>query len=103
MLPMPCGSRRRWAPAFEGRAAIRGFAEDWMGAYEEWHAAPEELFDLGSGVVFAVVRQSGRPVGTGIEVELHPLHVFRLRDGKAVRWQVFLDRTNALEAAGLEE
>jgi ketosteroid isomerase-like protein len=47
-----------------GRAAIRGLLEDWMGAYEELEWVREEPLDLGSGVVFAVVRQKGRPVGT---------------------------------------
>ena len=75
----PLGTR------FEGRAAIRGFAEDWMGAYEEWHAAPEELFDLGSGVGFAVVRQSGRPVGTVGHIQVREGWVFVWVDGLIVQ------------------
>jgi ketosteroid isomerase-like protein len=47
-----------------GRAAIRGLLEDWIGAYEELEWVHDEPLDLGSGVVFAVVRQKGRPVGT---------------------------------------
>ena len=61
---MPCwmgrGSSWQW---HRGRAAIRGFLEDWIGAYEEVEWVPEELVDLGNGVVFAVVSQNGRPVG----------------------------------------
>ncbi len=45
----------------------------------------------------------GRGRHTGIEVELHPLHVFTVRDGTIVRWQVSLEREQALEAAGLRE
>jgi uncharacterized protein (TIGR02246 family) len=48
---------------FEGRAAIRSFLEDWFGAYEELEFGVEEVRDLGNGVVFAVVVQSGRPTG----------------------------------------
>ena len=48
---------------WRGRAAIRGFVEDWMGAYEEVEWVPEELVHLGNGVVFAVLAQKGRPVG----------------------------------------
>jgi len=62
--------------SFEGRAAIRGFAEDWMGAYAEWRAEAEELFDLGSGVILAIVRQSGRPVGTVGRIEQREGWVF---------------------------
>jgi hypothetical protein len=34
---------------------------------------------------------------------LHPVHLFRLRDGKAVRWEIFLEREQALKAVGLRE
>jgi uncharacterized protein (TIGR02246 family) len=49
---------------FEGRTAIRGFLEDWFGAYEELEVEVEQVRDLGNGVVFAVVIQNGRPVGS---------------------------------------
>jgi len=49
---------------FEGRAAIRSFLEDWFGAYEELQFGVEEISDLGNGIVFAVVTQSGRPAGS---------------------------------------
>ena len=48
---------------FEGRAAIRGFLQDWFRAYEELGFELEEVGHLGGGVVFAVVIQDGRPVG----------------------------------------
>src|SRR5262249_61328368 len=50
---------------FEGRAAIRSFLEDWFGTYEELEFRPEEIRDLGHGVMFAVVAQDGRMVGSG--------------------------------------
>ncbi len=49
---------------FEGRAAIRSFFENWFGTYEELEIGPEEVRDLGNGVVFAVVVQNGRLVGS---------------------------------------
>jgi ketosteroid isomerase-like protein len=51
------------ADFFEGRAAIRGFLEDWFRAYEELDFELEEVSHLGGGVVFAVVIQDGRLVG----------------------------------------
>jgi ketosteroid isomerase-like protein len=53
----------RAAGVFEGRAAIRGFLEDWFRALEGLDYELEEVSDLGGGVVFAVVIQDGRPVG----------------------------------------
>jgi ketosteroid isomerase-like protein len=49
---------------FEGRTAIRSFLENWFGTYEELEFGLEEVRDLGNGVVFAVVIQVGRPVGS---------------------------------------
>ena len=49
---------------FEGRAAIRSFLEEWFGSYEELQFGLEEVRDLGNGIVFAVVIQNGRPVGS---------------------------------------
>ncbi len=52
------------ADLIEGRAAIRGFLEEWFGAYEELHYELEEISHLGGGVVFAVMMQEGRLVGS---------------------------------------
>src|SRR3977135_2101194 len=49
---------------YEGRAAIRSFLEDWFGTYEELEFGLEEVRHLGKGVVFAIVTQNGRPVGS---------------------------------------
>lgn len=48
---------------FEGRAAVRGFLEDWFRTFEELHFELEEVSHLGGGVVFAVVISDGRLVG----------------------------------------
>jgi ketosteroid isomerase-like protein len=55
--------------SFEGMAAIRGFLEDWIGAYEEYKYDQEEGQDLGNGVVFVVARVDGRPVGSPATVQ----------------------------------
>jgi ketosteroid isomerase-like protein len=48
----------------EGRAAIRRFAEDWLGSFEELEWEIEKASHLGGGVVFALVVQDGRLVGS---------------------------------------
>jgi ketosteroid isomerase-like protein len=63
---------------FEGAAAIRRLFEDWRGGFEEWEIGFEELLDVGNGVVFALVRQAGRPVGATGYV--------RLREGWVWVW-----------------
>src|SRR4029079_18552560 len=66
------------ADYFQGRAAIRGFLEDWVRAFEELAFELEEVSDLGGGVVFAVVIQDGRPVGGDGRL--------RQREGRVYRW-----------------
>ena len=68
----------RWGTIFEGRAAIRSFLEDWFGTYEELEFGLEEVRDLGNGVVFAVVIQDGRLVGSAGHV--------RQREGWVYVW-----------------
>jgi ketosteroid isomerase-like protein len=55
---------------FEGRAAIRGFLEAWFRAYEDYPIEVEEILDLGNGVTFAVIVQTGRLVGSRGEVRV---------------------------------
>ena len=62
----------------EGRAAIRGFLDEWFGAYEELDYELEEVSDLGGGVVFAVAIQDGRLVGSDGRV--------RQREGWVYLW-----------------
>ena len=63
---------------FEGGTAVRGFWEDWFASYEELRFAQEEALDLGNGVVFSVVTQRARLVGSSGEV--------RQRSGVVGEW-----------------
>jgi ketosteroid isomerase-like protein len=55
---------------FEGRAAIRGFWEDYHRSFDDLRFELEEALDLGNGVIFAVVRQGGRPARSGARVQM---------------------------------
>ena len=66
---------------FEGHAAVRGFLEDWHGNYEELEFAPEEILDLGNGVIFSVIAQKGHPVGSSGDVQHRQGHRLRLGRG----------------------
>jgi ketosteroid isomerase-like protein len=66
------------ADLIEGRAAIRGFVEEWFSAYEELDYELEQVSDLGGGVVFAVVIQDGRLVGSAGRI--------RQREGWVYLW-----------------
>src|ERR1700694_2716901 len=50
--------------SFQGHVATRGFWEDWYDSYEGLDFEVQEALDFGNGVIFIVVRQDGRPVGS---------------------------------------
>jgi ketosteroid isomerase-like protein len=64
--------------------------------------APEELTDVGNRVLVEV-RRTGRGRASGAPVEERQFHVWDKVAGRAVRFWVYLDRNQALEAAGLSE
>ena len=69
----------------EGRAAIRSMIEEWFGSYEELEFGLEEVRDLGNGVVFAVVVQSGRLTGSAGHVRQREGWVFVWARGLVAR------------------
>jgi ketosteroid isomerase-like protein len=85
--------------SFEGVAAIRGFFEDFIGAYEEWEVEPEETLDLGNGVTFSVALQQGRPVGSSGRVQMRFASVGLWADGAVVRQTLYTDIDEARAAA----
>ena len=86
---------------FEGRVAIRRFLEDWLSSYEETADEVQEITDLGSGIVYAVVRETGRPSGGLMASRVHALYgfVFVWRDSKVSRVTVYTDPDEARAAA----
>ena len=84
---------------FDGRAAARGFLEDWFSSYEEYELEAEETLDLGNGVGFRVLIMKGRPVGSSGEVQLRYAAVGVLEEGKIVRMTNYNDIDEARAAA----
>ena len=72
------------------------------GEFSEFEAGLEEIFDAGDKVV-VVVFQRGVGRASGVPVERRVGQVWTVRDGMVLRWQIFKDRAEALEAAGLAE
>jgi ketosteroid isomerase-like protein len=84
---------------FEGRAAVCGFFEDWLSAYEEFEVVVEEIADLGNGVTYAVLSQKGRPVGSSGEVRVRFASVSLWVNGLAARVTNYSDIEQARAAA----
>ncbi len=78
--PVSVWDMSRWGlGTYEGPVAIHRFFKDWFGAYETYEIAPEEIVDLGHGVVFTVGHQEGRSAGW------RAAHI-RLRHAAVIVW-----------------
>jgi ketosteroid isomerase-like protein len=88
---------------WRGHAGAVGFVANQMEVLDGMWLRVDEYIYAEDDCVAVAITFGGRARHTGLEVELHPIHVFRLRDGKAVQWEIFLEREQALEAVGLRE
>jgi ketosteroid isomerase-like protein len=85
-----------------GIDAIRGQFASWHEAYPGLRV---EILDAeASGdKVLLWVRFVGHGAASGIPLNMELAHLYTMRDGKAARVVEYMDRKEALEAAGLQE
>jgi hypothetical protein len=97
-IPIPQGvlSANRYV-GFDG---IRGFAGDFLAAWDEMVIEPESLQDAGD-VIVAHSRMRGRV--PKLEIDEVWVAIFTLRDRKIIRVQALATRGESLEVAGLRE
>jgi ketosteroid isomerase-like protein len=86
---------------FHGRTAIRSFLVDWMTSFERYEEEVQEILDLGNGIAFAAVRESGRPSGSAVETRTHSVYGFVIVwvEGKIARMTAYPDIDEARAAA----
>ena len=84
-----------------GHDGVRAYAASITDAWEEFSVRAERFVDLGDRVL-VLTRERGRGRLSGIEVQSQPTaHLWTLRDGFVVRFQVFWEREEGLQAAGV--
>jgi ketosteroid isomerase-like protein len=113
--------RGEWEPQFDVYADDMewGFSEDfiesgmrseigqksgrlraWLTQWDHWRCEAERYIESGD-LVIVFCRYTGRGKGSGAPVETLGAHVWKMRDGKAVRLEVFPSRESALAATGI--
>jgi ketosteroid isomerase-like protein len=79
--------------------------EDWMAmideAWAEWRFEPERYLEAGSTVV-VLARLVAEGGSSGIHLEREVAHLWSFDEGRATSLRVYLDRAEALKAAGLQ-
>jgi ketosteroid isomerase-like protein len=88
-------------PVLRGVAALRRFRDSGPWGGSPIHFEPERFFDVDDERVLVFVRVSATGHMSGVRVENRVAHEFTVRAGRLVRFKVYGDRDQALEAAGL--
>jgi len=87
---------------FRGHAGVRRMIGDLYDTFAEVRIEMSELRDLGDGLV-AIGHTRTRGKASGVETVTPLAFVTEIRNGKTISIRAYLDRQEALEAAGLSE
>jgi ketosteroid isomerase-like protein len=83
---------------YQGHEGVRKFFADVIDEMLEGiQLEPEEFIDAGDEVV-VLVHARGRGRASGAEVEERVAHVWRMREGRAIRLQAYSSKQKALQA-----
>jgi uncharacterized protein len=93
-----------WSSEFPDLAGVYEDSRDpnprlqtWLSGWEDWRAVAEDYVELGDYLV-VLATYHGRGRGSGVEIQQEGAHVFKLRDGKVVRLEIFASRERALQS-----
>ena len=86
---------------YRGHDGMRAYMRLVYDAFEDYRPEVEELIDAGDKVITLAI-EHGRGKASGVAVQAHrTAHVWTMRDNKAVRVDLYLDRDAGLAAAGV--
>ena len=85
-----------------GREKVPAILAEWLGTWDEWREEVEDIRDVGDRIL-VVSTQRGRGKGSGIEMVNRFGMLYEMRSGKIIRWRIYDELSEALEAAGLSE
>jgi ketosteroid isomerase-like protein len=93
-------------PEPASRTGLAGMAEgyrDWLRAWKDFRAEPEEYLLVDDERVLVLVHNSGRGRASGLEIEERSVaNLFLIRDGRVKAIVVYLDRELAFADLGID-
>jgi ketosteroid isomerase-like protein len=89
------------AGTFRGPNEVRGYFARFTEQFDVFRFELDEVLDPGGDKVLVLFEIHGRGTGSGADFEARPGWLHTIRDGKVARIEAYLDRREALEAAGL--
>jgi ketosteroid isomerase-like protein len=85
---------------YRGHDGVRGFWEDWKGAWQELTLEPLRMVDAGDSVI-VLARFDGIARGN-LKVSMNITQVHTMSEGKLIRLESFVDWDEAVRSVGLD-
>ena len=95
--------------AVVGRDELHGLDEflewraAWIASFDDWNYSAEKLLDAGGNQVVATFHQRGKLRGSDDWIDMRYAIVYTVEEGLITLGRLYVDRDEALEAAGLRE
>jgi ketosteroid isomerase-like protein len=86
---------------FRGHRGVAEFFRRWLGTWEGYEYELEEMHECTDGRVVTLFTERGRGRGSGAPVEIRPLGIWTVRDGKVVAYRGYMDRDEGLRDADI--
>lgn len=87
---------------YTGLTGLEAGFRNWLESWRTLRFELEELYPAGESIL-AAFHMTGVGKASGAETDVHGAHVWTMRDGRAVRIEVYMNRPEAFEAAGLQD
>jgi ketosteroid isomerase-like protein len=91
------------AEVYRGREEVVRNFRDFTASFEYYRFEIEDLRDAGGDKVAAVLLERARGKASGLEVDRRSGWVATFRDRRVLKFEIFLDPEDALEAVGLAD
>ena len=92
------GPRDLFAKGVDG---FLNFWREWLSAWQTWNLGAPQFIDVDEDRVLVSYEVRARSKTDQVEVIFEAANLMTLREGKLTRLELFLNREQALEAAGL--
>jgi ketosteroid isomerase-like protein len=84
---------------YRGHAGMRKWIDDLHAVWDEFAGVVDDFEEIRADSVFVRLTVHGRARGSGIALEQHFWHLWRVRDGKLWRGKSFTGKQEAVRAA----
>ena len=90
-------------PTYYGLEGFAAAFRDWLSAWETWVVTATDFIDVDESRVLVVLDVRARSKTHQVEMPIEGANLVTIRDGKLARLELFFDRDQAIEAAGLRD